>query len=65
MSVLRKGLNFSITPESTPVAQIVISVESTITNVPAEEKTTITNRVAQTIGAFIHTSKPKPNLSVP
>ena len=47
------------------MARIVASVESAITNLAAEEKPMITNHVAQTITAFIHTNKPKPTLSGP
>ena len=63
MSVLNKGLGFSITSDSILVARMVAGVEAAIARLPFEEKITITNRVSHTIETFLHNRRPQGNLS--
>lgn len=60
MSVLNRGLNFSITPSFVPRRDIVTGVECAIKHLSYEDKCVVRNEVS---GILKSAKKPKPNLS--
>jgi hypothetical protein len=59
-SVLRKGLNFAVTPNRFPMEDIICSVEAAITHLPTEAA----EEIRQDVSCVLRKSKlPKPNIS--